>query len=442
MHQHLIERASAIDMMELAAATTAAAAQVGTVLVLEPGCDDLTALRTTMAQRIAGVPRLRQSLRKTPVGCGRPIWVDDGNFDIADHVGEVACRPPGDRSALLEMAAGLLAKPLADGKPLWNATLVTGLTAGASAVVIVFHHVLADGMGGLAVLAQLLDGVPTEVSASFPRPAPVATALFRDAVMSRVRSATRIDRMVPVLRGAVAELGTRPPKAPRCSLNAPVGPGRCLAVVDSPLDSIHSAARRRGVSVNDAALAAITGSLSRFLADRGEMVERFVVSIPVSSREPPTAGELGNQLGFMVVELPGTGTPGERMEAIGAATRHRKNEARGASAAVLAPLFRALAAMRMLRRFTDHQHMVNTFVTNLRGPQTRVRFLDRTVEEILPLNSTSGNVRVAFGLFSYSGGMTVTLVADESFRSALGDLVGHLRDELEAVATEPGAGTP
>ena len=224
------------------------------------------------------------------------------------------------------------------------------------------------------------------------------------------------------------------------SLNAPVGSHRCLAVARTELETVHSAARAHGVSVNDAVLAAVTGSLVRHLADRGEGVEDLVVSIPVSARSASTASELGNQIGVMAVELPGGGEPGERMEAIGAITRSHRQQDPGASAALLAPLFRVLAATGAFRWFTDHQHMVTTFVTNLRGPDSPVSFCGRSVESLLPVNSTSGNVRVAFGVFSYAGELTVTLVADESFGDELAALVQLLEAELEAVGatSDPG----
>ncbi|MDQ1391297.1 MAG: diacylglycerol O-acyltransferase / wax synthase [Acidimicrobiaceae bacterium] len=48
--------------------------------------------------------------------------------------------------------------PLPAEHPLWSASLVTALADEGCALIIVFHHVLADGMGGLAVLANLVDG--------------------------------------------------------------------------------------------------------------------------------------------------------------------------------------------------------------------------------------------------------------------------------------------
>jgi hypothetical protein len=41
--------------------------------------------------------------------------------------------------------------------PLWSAVSVTGLADGTVALVMVLHHALADGAGGLTVLAHLID---------------------------------------------------------------------------------------------------------------------------------------------------------------------------------------------------------------------------------------------------------------------------------------------
>ena len=126
-----IERASAADMMELASATTPAAAQIGAILMLAPSRGlGLGEVRSALADRIVGVPRLRQRLRRTPIGCGRPIWVDDPAFDIVNHVNEVVCPPPGDRTSLLAVVADLVGRRLPPDRPLWSATFVTGRSRG------------------------------------------------------------------------------------------------------------------------------------------------------------------------------------------------------------------------------------------------------------------------------------------------------------------------
>jgi WS/DGAT/MGAT family acyltransferase len=425
-------------MMELATAATAAAGQVGAVLMLAPAHSlDLDRVRSTLADRIAGVPRLRQRLRSVPFGCGRHIWVDDPSFDIANHVNEVRSPKPGDRNAVLAVAADLVARRLPPDQPLWSASLVSGLAEDATALVLIFHHVMADGMGGLAVLANLVDGAPNSVADDFPRAPPSRTRLFADAMRARVRSVTHLRDGFRRVRDAAVELGAgaRLARAPRCSLNRPVGPRRCLAVARTSLDAVHAAAHQHGASVNDAVLAAITGALAQFLHDRHEEVDHFVVSIPVSGREAATAARLGNEVGVMPVTLPSTGTASARMEAIAAITRARKQAPRAASVALLAPAFRLLAATRTLNWFTTHQRIVTTFVTNLRGPDSRVAFMEATVTEIIPVNGTSGNVQLAFGVFSYAGTLTVTLVADAGIANVVPALVASLQAELDGLGT-------
>ena len=132
--------------------------QFGVILLLDQaGGLDLARTRQLIAERIPAVPRLRQRLTRAPFGCGGPIWVDDFHFDIIRHVRAVACREPGDEPALLEAAQAVIAAPLPRTAPLWSAALITGLADGRIALVLVLHHALADGVGGLAVLANLAD---------------------------------------------------------------------------------------------------------------------------------------------------------------------------------------------------------------------------------------------------------------------------------------------
>lgn len=54
-----------------------------------------------LARRITAVPRLRQRLENTPFGHGRPVWVDDPSFTIANHLTSLPCPAPGGESAAL-----------------------------------------------------------------------------------------------------------------------------------------------------------------------------------------------------------------------------------------------------------------------------------------------------------------------------------------------------
>lgn len=164
--------------------------------------------------------------------------------------------------------------------------------------------------------------------------------------------------------------------------------------------------------VRPVVLTAVTGALHRLLHSRGEIVDRLVISIPVSARRATTASQLGNQVGIIPVELPASGDPWRRLTAIARITGERKTAARGASAAVLAPAFRLLARVGILRWFVQHQRGVNTFVTNLRGPETGQSFLGADVTAIIPVSLITGNVTVAFAVLSYAGELVITIIVD------------------------------
>jgi len=220
-----IERASSADLMELASDIGPAPRQVGALLRFGPGTAlGFDEVRRSIADRIGGIRRLRQQLVPTPWGCGRPVWVDDQDFDIAHHVEAVASVAPGDDTALLAAAAALVTRPLPAHRPLWSATLVEGLADEGCALVFIFHHVLADGMGGLAVLASLVDGGMSTPSIESPRPSPRRSALAHDAASSRLRVLAHLHRVPGTIRAALAEL--RSGSAPRAAmLDQP--PGRC-----------------------------------------------------------------------------------------------------------------------------------------------------------------------------------------------------------------------
>lgn len=120
----MLDRASALDMMELATDVGPAPMQVGAILVFEPGAGpDAREVRETLAARVSGIPRLRQRLRFGPPGCGRPVWVDDSRFALDQHLDEVRCPAPGDEAALLSVAADVVTRPLPaghSGQPPWS----------------------------------------------------------------------------------------------------------------------------------------------------------------------------------------------------------------------------------------------------------------------------------------------------------------------------------
>ena len=183
-----IERASSADMAFLAMDTGKVPQQFAVILILEGSADfGLSQLRQLISDRIRAMPRLRQRLMKVPFGCGRSVWVDDHDFAIDHHVRAVSCRPPGDERALLDTALSVIMTPLRQDAPLWSIALITGLADGGTAVVVVLHHVIADRLCGLNVLAALVDPGLSSAGVPFPRRWPMRASLAREAWLTRLQ---------------------------------------------------------------------------------------------------------------------------------------------------------------------------------------------------------------------------------------------------------------
>lgn len=435
--RRLVERIGSGDALPLATEVGRVPANIGALLVLDAGADfDPEAALALLARRAARIPRFRQRLVRAPLGLGRPYWVEDPSFDPSTHLATRTCAGPDERTALLRIATDAVTRPLPRSRPLWRAILVTGLAGGRVGLVVALHHALADGIGGLALLHHLTSDVAPVAAARPPvPPPPTRRDLFADASRERLDGLRRLPAAVRRIRGAGVELGLRRTEAaPRCSLNVPTGPRRLVTTVAVDLAAFRDGARRHGATLNDGLLVAVTSAMDGLLRERGEHLDELVVSVPIAARAAATVRDLGNQVGVMPARVPLRGGVGERLERLAASTRGLKTPSRGASAAILEPAFRALSAVGLVGWFIDHQHLVNSFLSNVRGPAEPLRLAGARVTEIVPVTLNAGNVAVSFASLSYAGALTVSITTDPDAVPETASLTDGLRAALEAVA--------
>lgn len=436
------ERASATDLAFLSMDSGPVPQQFGVVLVLAPSRTgfDLSRAESVISERAPAIPRLRQRLVPVPPGCGRPIWVDDTDFDIRRHLRRVPCTYPGDERALLDTAVAIIGDPLPRSRPLWCVVFVTGLADGAVALVVVLHHALADGIGGLAVLANLADTAAVRPAASPPGHPPSQAQLAVDAFRTRLYAL----RHMPVgwlhLRASMAAAGgLAPARATPCSLIQPTGPNRRLTVARADLAALREVAHRHGGTVNDAVLTAVAGALHRVLKSRGESVANFTVAVPVAGRRSATPSQLGNQVAPMLITVPDTDDPLQRLHQIAVAVQARKASATGPPPiAVLGPVFRGLTSLGGYRWYMNHQHRLHTLVSHIRGPDQPITFAGATVSGAIPVAlGAAGNITVSFEVLSYAGTVTITAIADPDHFPDLPTLTDALNAELALLTLEP-----
>src|SRR5919112_4308240 len=327
---------------------------------------DYERLVETVERRLVQVPRYRQRVRHVPGNLARPVWVDDGDFDVAFP-----------------------------DRPLWEVYLVEGLSDDRFAVITKTHQAMVDGVTTVDIGQVLLDPTPEPVEAAeplwMPRPEPTDAALVADAVAEAVArpgevvdtlrfaandaaaEVTRVVRGVGALVGTVARGGRLAPGSP---LNVEVSARRRFAVARGSLERYRAVRTAHGCTVNDVVLAVVTGALRAWLLSRGEPVTsgsrvRALVPLWVHGPDSPQAG--GRVLSTLV-DLPvGEPSPALRLQHVAHAMREHTAGNRSVRAATLAriggyapPTLHALGA-RAVNGIS--KRIFNLVVTNVPGPQ-------------------------------------------------------------------------
>lgn len=417
----------------------------------------LRELRTQVSARLDGLPRLRRRAVWPPLGAGRPCWVDDPHFDVANHVDSVRLPPGSGRDELRHHAEHVVAQSLPLDRPLWHLRFVTGLSDGRVGLIERVHHALVDGVSGVDVATVLFDLTPEveppRASAWSPTPPPTAAAMAVQGLAAQGLAPVRVLRSaagalahpVDVLRrgahlatalGTVALDGVT---APRSSLNVAVGPSRQLAWIEASLREVKEAGRIHRATANDVVLASVAHGLRMLLLDRGDIIaadDVLKVLVPVSLRDDGQRGALGNRVGALLLRLPiGISDPIDRLQAVARTTERLKQRREATTTELLLGLADLLPAALSgrLARLTGEQRLVNVVVTNVPGPPFPLYCRGARMVDAFPVVPLGGNMAVGVAILSYDGALNVSLTADPEAVPDLEVLRTGIEDGFAAV---------
>ena len=166
------DRLGALDASFLHLETPTTAMHVGSVAtfaVPAGGVGYYPRLVQQISDRIGAVPRSRQKLRRVPGGFAHPVWVDDPDFDVGNHVRYSALPPPGSDAQLCELAARIQSRHLDRSRPLWELHVVHGLADNRFALITKIHHATVNGSAG-STSAGCCSTRPRPPRRSRPRP--------------------------------------------------------------------------------------------------------------------------------------------------------------------------------------------------------------------------------------------------------------------------------
>ena len=267
-------------------------------------------LHATMQRALDAIPRLGQRVISAPLRIVPPEFADDPTLDLDAHVREVGVPTPGDDRAVLDLCGALAEQPLDRARPLWEFTLISGLSDGRCALLQKIHHTVTDGVGGLKLSAAMVD-FERDPEPKPPRAHPAAggppttpASATRDAVVDAAQ------RGIDVVRRTIGTAGhvvAHPSEVPGWAADAArlltsiqrqalvtdaarsdIASGRSLRrhfeIYEIPFEPLRAAATKFGGSLNDAFVTGLASALGRYHERRGSVVDELRLAMPVSTR--------------------------------------------------------------------------------------------------------------------------------------------------------------
>ena len=413
---------------------------------------------------------------------GRDEWVDDTDFDIHRHVIEHELGGEGGRVELQRFIEQRCSEPLDKSHALWVAYVLQGHDFGA--VMIRFHHAIADGTALARVLIELTTDTPEEgfdypevdEGRLHPADAPGPHEHGPDSRPARrkrdrlLNHATRAVTL-PVAAGVKVTEGTarmlemldldHPGSMVAKASDQGVGTADTLdkLLVGTPPDvalfgkagidkradwapahdlaTVKRAAKSRGATVNDLMLAGLAGGLRRYLQGRGEPVADVMTMIPVNLRpvDEPLPPHLGNRFALVAMNLPlAVESPVARLDAA-----HERMEVIKAGPEVLLTFGIATTlgkfgtyTARVTRRVNEYfGNKAIGVTTNVPGPQHPRYLAGQQMVGILGWVPGAGDQAIGACIFSYNDEIRVGFKTDARAVPDIANLVAAYTAEMQ-----------
>jgi WS/DGAT/MGAT family acyltransferase len=352
--------------------------------------------------RLDRSPIFRRKLAEVPFKLDQPYWVEDPNFDLEFHVRHIALPQPGDWRQLCIQVARLHARPLDRGRPLWEAYVIEGLNnvegvpPGSFALYLKVHHAAADGASGVQFFSAFNDTTANPEPASPPairelESPPSNVQLLGKAYLNNLRKPAQMLGMGRSLlasrkrvkqglaNGDFHELGD----IPTTRFNGKLSPHRVVGATRFDFETVRQIKKAvEGATINDVALAIVSGAMRAYLDAKGELPdESLVTGCPVNVRDESEKDTEGNMVGMMTTRLcSDIEDPLERLRQVHLDALNAKAymQAQGTrmmidfSEAVPASIQSLLIQASAFAGMAEKNVMMNTTVTNVPGPPVQL----------------------------------------------------------------------
>ena len=383
------------------------------------------------------IPRLRQRVLSPPLRIGPPRWAVESDFDLNYHLRRIHLPPGATHRELLDFVAPIAQASFDRARPPWEATVIEGLEDGQAALVMKVHHSVTDGVGGVELLAQLVD---LTADAALPTNAPAAPAaeqlggtdLVRESIAHTTRRIMGIGSRIPSVAIETATSAARDPfgstvravdtarsigravapaSAPMSPLMTARGMGRRLDTLEFTLDEMKRAAKAGQGSLNDAFVASVIGGLMRYHDRHDSPVDELRMTMPINIRTEG-ADAAGNHFAPARFGVPtNIDDPIERMRAVGALVKEWRQEPALGLTGTLAGVLNRLPTSTTTALFGGMLKCVDFVTSNVPGAPVPVYLGGAKVQHFFAFGPPSG-AAVNVTLMSHIDKCCIGIVTD------------------------------
>jgi diacylglycerol O-acyltransferase len=421
-------------------------------------------MRELLAERIAQCPPLSWQVVTVPFGLDQPVFVAT-EVDLDAHVSESTLPAQADDTVLATAVAAMLAAPLPRDKPLWRMHVFHGLR-GRTAVAIILHHAVVDGLAAKEIFDVLIDQVGQSIPASAAVRGELGSTPNRillavrglmsipqrqaRVLWSAPRALAHLDQ-VPTLRSLPGvhtlsryvrrDLDAQRLDAPRTPFNTKLSAARSVAFGTMPFEYVTAIKRALGVTVNDVVIACCAGALRRRLVALGELPDQPLVAyVPTSTRAPTGGDRYGNAIASIIAPIPThLSSGGARVSFTHETLTRAKIRASKTPPTLLSDIndaiptpFFGLAARGLSDLLSSSlvRAPVNVIISNVPGSRIPLETAGAPLLANYPLSLIFSGFALNMTVVSYQDGLDVGIVADAAALPEAWTLLADFRAEL------------
>ena len=430
-----------------------------------PGGYSFERLVDEMSQRLHLLPPFRRRIVPVPFGLHHPMWIEDPNFDIRNHIIREQVPAPGTPEQLDDVVARIASEPLPRNLPLWTLTVVEGLEGGRVAAVAKMHHAVADGVASAALLANVATTSPEETQAPpappwEPERIPLPSELIAEAVKDWLvdlrelpallkDTVRRVTALVKQRKAGDVEAARPIIDSPQAPFSGAPDADRVFATIGLDFDDLKAIRAATGVSFNDVVMAVIDGALVRWMANQGHTMDRpLLAAVPVSADEKGDIRLSGNRLSSLLTSLAtDSADPMERLKRIAASADQAKMVQRTLGPDMLerwvqftppGPFGVFMRLYSKLQLADRHSPAVNMVISNVPGPREPLYIAGAELADFFSVGPVLEGMPLNITAWSYRGRMNFAILASPRTCKDIRGLAENLRESLDELRTAAG----